>query len=191
MNITLTGRHVDISDAFRQSVETGLHEVMEKHNIDPIESSVILHKHGHMFNVDIHSHVSKNLNIRTSGEAGDAYAAFENCLDKMRTRIRRHKEWLDHHHKHHDVHVDHAPSYVMDASQPTSSTQNGDSREFSPAIIAEMKHEIPTLSVGEAVTLFDFQEESTYVFRNSKNGGVNVIYRRKDGNIGWVDPSLQ
>lgn len=188
MKITLSGRHIDVGDALRESVENGIKDVMSKHNIDPIEVAVTIHKQGHLFHTDVDAHVSKSLNIRTSGESGDAYAAVENCLEKMRIRIRRHKEWLDDHHKHRDVHFDEVDSYIMDAESPTR--QNGEGRELAPAIVAETKHQIPTLSVGEAVARFDFQEDHAYVFRNVKNGGINVIYRRKDGNIGWVDPSL-
>ena len=99
--------------------------------------------------------------------------------------MRRHKNWVDDHHKHHDIHFEEVSSYVMNADTPT----NGyvPEKELSPAIIAETKTDVPTLSGGEAVTRFDLSEEGAYVFRNVKNNAINVVYRRADGNIGWLD----
>lgn len=192
MVVKVTGRHIDISEALREHVERGLTEVLGKHNIDPIESSVTVHKQSHIFHVDIHSHISKNLTLRASGEAEDAYIGFDKALDKLRTRVRRHKEWLDHHHKHHDSHYDQseAQAYIVDSEAPSRSDEKTPLKDRSPAVIAEMKQEIPTLTVGEAIARFDFLDENAYMFKNARNGVINVIYRRRDGNIGWVDPSL-
>lgn len=187
MSITITGRHIDISESFRVSVETGIEELTTKHNISPIETTVTLTKQGHTFAADISSHIAQNLSLRARGEGDDAYTAFQNAADKLKIRLRRHKGWLDDHHKQRHIHFEKVPSFILDAQQPTTRQEtNG----YAPAIIAEMQAEIPTLTVGEAVNRFDIDEEYVYIFRNSKNGVLNVIYRRSDGNIGWIDPTL-
>ncbi len=185
MSIQITGRHIDISDSFRESVESGLGELTSKHNINPVETSITLTKQGHQFAADINAHLARGLNLRSHGEGGDAYSCFQNALDKLKIRMRRHKNWVDDHHKHHDIHFEEVSSYVMNAETPTNGYTP--ETELSPAIIAETKTDIPTLSVGEAVTRFDLNTEGAYVFRNVKNKAINVIYRRSDGNIGWID----
>jgi len=185
MSVTITGRHIDISDAFREAVQSGLEELSSKHNLNPIETSIVLSKHSFQFTADIHAHLGRGTNLRTRGEGGDAYSCWQNALDKLKERVRRHKNWMDDHHKHKDIHFEEAPSYVLDAEQPIKlEPQNG----LAPAIIAETKAEIPTLSVGDAVTRFDFSDEPAYIFRNIKNNKINVVYRRSDGNIGWINP---
>lgn len=185
MSIQITGRHIDISDSFRESVESGLEELSSKHNIKPVETSITLTKQGSQFAANIHAHISRGLNLRSRGEGGDAYSCFQNALDKLRTRVRRHKNWVDDHHKHHDVHFEEVSAYVMNAETPLNGSV--DQKELAPAIIAETKTDIPTLSVGDAVTRFDLSDEGAYVFRNVKNNVINVVYRRSDGNIGWID----
>lgn len=185
MSIQITGRHIDISDAFRDSVESGLGDLSEKLNVTPVETNVILSKEGHQFLADIHAHISKGFNLRSRGEGGDAYSCFQNALDKMRTRVRKHKEFLDHHNKHRDIHFEEVSSYVM--NRDFSTNGYNPEEDLSPAIIAEMKKEVPTLSVSDAVRRFDMSEDGAYIFRNAKNDALNVIYRRADGNIGWVD----
>jgi ribosomal subunit interface protein len=185
MSVTITGRHIDISDAFREAVESGLEELSSKHNLNPIETTIVLSKQSFQFTTDINAHLARGVNLRTRGEGGDAYSCWQNALDKLKERVRRHKSWMDDHHKHKDTHFERAPSYVLAAEQPTTSEfKDG----LAPAIIAETMTEIPTLSVGDAVTRFDFSDESAYIFRNIKNDKINVVYRRADGNIGWINP---
>lgn len=185
MTIQITGRHIEISDSFRTTVHEGLEELTSKHNINPVETSITLTKQGPFFAADINTHLARGLSLRSRGEGEDAYASFHNALDKLKGRMRRHKDFMDDHHKHHDVHFEKVSSYVLNGEAPL----NGHVKEQSlaPAIIAETKTDIPTLSVGEAVTRFDLNEEGAYVFRNVKNNAINVVYRRSDGNIGWVD----
>ncbi len=187
MSIKITGRHIDVSESFRDSVESGISEATEKYNINPIETSVVISKNGHGFLSNISSYISRGLHLRSKCEGEDAYTAFHNSLDKLKHRISKHKEWVNHHHKHHDVHFEEIPYYVLD-SQVTFDKQH--EVKLSPAIIAETKKDLPNITVGEAVTRFDLSQDNAYVFRNAKNGAINIIYRRSDGNIGWVDPSM-
>lgn len=182
MQTSITGRHVDISDAFRQTVDEGLQELVTKYQIDPIEAHITLSKQRHLFSSDIDLHVSRGINIRSTGEGTDGYSCFRDALEKLTTRLRRYKKRLMDFHKHHDVHYEEIQQFVFHGASEEVL------EELAPAVIAELKVEIPTLSVGDAVVRFDLGQESAYVFRNANHGEINVLYRRNDGNIGWIDP---
>lgn len=184
MSVSLTGRHIEISDSFKSVVEEGIQGVLSKHTIQPMNTQVVVSKHGHTFHSDIDAHVGRGVNIRASGEGEDAYSCFHNALDMLQNNLRRHKKRLVDFHRHHDVHREEIPEIVI----------NGQAEELhqddhmAPAVIAEMKTELPTLCVGDAIMWFDLSGESAFVFRNAANNQINVVFRRKDGNIGWIDP---
>lgn len=183
MQITLTGRHVDMSDAFRDNVETHLNELMEKHQFSPIDATVVISKERFTFHADVTVHLSRGINLRASGHSSDPYESFQGAMDTLTYNLRRYKKRLMDHHKHHDVHpVEEFPEYVLNGS--------GESEEpTGAAVIAEVPREVPTLSMEDAVMRFDLSGEAAYVFRNKSSGGINMIFRRKDGNIGWLDPA--
>lgn len=183
MQTSITGRHVEISDSFRSTVEEGLQELVTKHHIDPIEAQITLSKQRFLFTSDINVHVARGINIRATGEGSDAYSSYHDALEKLTLRLRRYKKRIMDYHKHHDVHYEEAPQYVM-----SGSIEESNQEELAPAVIAELTAEIPTLSVGDAVVRFDLSQEAAYVFRNASHGKINVLYRRGDGNIGWIDP---
>lgn len=185
MKLTITGRHVEISDAFREVVTTGFEDLSLRHTMKALEVAVVLSKDGYQFVTDIHAHVARGLNIRVRGEGSEGYSSFQNALDKLQQRLRRHKKWLSDHKKLHDVHFEEVPAYVLNGQYSEAAEHE---EGVAPAIIAEMKTDIPTLTVAEAVARFDCCQDPTYIFRNSKHGELNVLYRRTDGHIGWVDP---
>lgn len=184
MSITLTGRHLDISTAFKTTVEEGLEEVLTKHMITPMETNVVVSKHGHTFHSDIHAHVGRGINLRASGEGDDAYTCFHNALEVLRKNLRRHKKRLVDFHRHHDVHREEVPELVINGA----AEELPHDEQLAPAVIAEMKTDLPTLCVGDAIMWFDLSGEAAFVFRNAANHQINVVFRRKDGNIGWIDP---
>ena len=121
------------------------------------------------------------------GSAIEIYAAFEACCDKMETQLRRYKRRLKDHHKDRTEPVElfGASSYIL-ASE--GDTEDSEPESLQPIIVAEMETKIPTLSVGEAVMQMELAGAPALVFRNEGNKGLNVVYRREDGNIGWIDP---
>ena len=189
MKFSITGRHVDIGDAFKQSVEQGLLDFMEKYHIAAVDSSVSLSKEGPSFQIGVNIHIGKGVDIRANALSSDAYVAFSNVLDVLATRVRRHKKRIIDRHKHHDVHEkEDMPHYILNGSIFHSQEEDTTGEELSPAIIAESRKDIPKLSVGDAVMRMDLSSESAFVFRNKINDRLNFVYRRSDGNIGWVDP---
>ena len=140
-----------------------------------------------MFRVDISVHAGRGLVMQGGGSADEAYAAFDGALGRIAKRLRRYKRRLCNHHK------VRGPEETLAAQQYILAVESDDDEEVpedaQPAIIAEMAHEIATLTVGEAVMRMDLADLSVMMFRNRGHGGLNVIYRRDDGNVGWIDPS--
>ncbi len=192
MRLTVTGRRVEISEAFRQSAEDGLKEFCEKYQVDPVEATVILSKSGFNFQIDVHVHLNRGVDLRASAQHQDAYAGFAGVVDLLGTRIRRHKKRLVDHHKHHDNHAkESVPYFILNGDILESTTEDVTGEELSPAIIAEVSTDIPTLSVGDAVMRMDLGATNVFLFRNTLNQRINFVYRRNDGNIGWIDPNTK
>lgn len=181
MKLQITGIHVEISEAFNTHVKEALQTLCEKNGVDPVDVSFQISKNSYQFRCDGSLHLGRNVIVRGHGVADEAYACVDSTMQHLTQRLRRHKERLVAHHKRRNSkEISQAMSqYVL-----TPEEVNGDA----PAIIAELKSELPLLTVSEAVMRLDLSDETTMVFRNDAHGRVNVIYRRSDGNIGWVDP---
>ena len=106
----------------------------------------------------------------------------------MDKQLRRYKRRLKDHHKDRSGPVEFgaAGAYVLAGDEDDWETASGDGLQ--PIIIAEMESRVPTLSVGDAVMQMELSNSPLLVFRNEKHGGVNVVHRREDGNVGWIDP---
>ena len=199
MQLSVKGKQIDVGDALRQHVEEALNAIVEKYFERAIEAHVVFSREAHLLRCDISVHVHRDMVVQGQGTAGDAYAAFDSAADRIAKRIRRHKRRLvDHHGRVRDGTPDSvladsvsARSYVLAAEPETDdAADHQDGAGDQPVIVAEMTCEIPTLTVGEAVMRMDLADVPSFIFRNRAHGGLNVVYRRSDGNIGWVDPDL-
>lgn len=190
MKLSVTGRRVEVSEAFRGSVEEGIRTFSETHRVDPVDLSVVLSKEKFLFKTELAAHLGKEVYLRANGQAEDAYASFTVALDNLTKRLRRHKKRLVDHHRKHDVHTSQqdVPYYIMNGAIFESEEEDTTGQELSPAIIAETNTQVPILSVGDAVMRMDLLDENAFIFKNSQNERINFVYRRADGNIGWIDP---
>ena len=189
MQLSVQGRQIDVSDAFRNHVEDALGTIFNKYFGDAIEASVTLSREAHLLKAVVTAHVGRNIQLTAQGEADAPYAAFDMAADRLSKRLRRHKRRLRDHHKA-DAGLESIPAqqYIL-AGQPAENEEDERAvADGQPAVVAEMMTEIPTLTVGEAVMRMDLAELSAMMFRNKAHGGLNMIYLRPDGNIGWVDP---
>ncbi|MBV7395096.1 ribosome hibernation-promoting factor, HPF/YfiA family [Mameliella sediminis] len=187
MRYQITGKHIDIGDALQVHVTSELGSVLEKYGQRPTDATVIFSKAAHEYVCEAIVHLSSGLNAAAKGHATEIYAAFEACSEKMDKQLRRYKRRLKDHHKDRTEPVEHfgAASYIL----ATEAESGGEEPEtLQPIIVAEMETKIPSLSVGEAVMQMELAGAPVLVFRNEKKDGVNVVYRREDGNIGWIDP---
>ncbi|WP_411839436.1 ribosome hibernation-promoting factor, HPF/YfiA family [Paracoccus sp. ME4] len=187
MRYTISGKQIDVGDALSTHVKTELGETIEKYSQRPTDAAVTFSKDAHQFLCDAVVHLSTGLNVAARGTATDIYAAFEACREKMDKQLRRYKRRLKDHHKDRSEPVvfGEAGSYVLAADEDEWESQDG---SLEPIIIAEMESRVPTLSVGDAVMQMELSGTPLLVFRNEKHGGVNVVHRRDDGNVGWIDP---
>lgn len=189
MQLSVKGRQIDVSDAFRNHVENALGTIFSKYFGDAIEASVTLSREAHLLKAVVTAHVGRNIQLTAQGEADAPYPAFDMAADRLSKRLRRHKRRLRDHHKA-DSGLESIPAqqYIL-AGSPAEDEEDAQAvADGQPAVVAEMTTEIPTLTVGEAVMRMDLAEHSAMMFRNKAHGGLNMLYRRSDGNIGWVDP---
>jgi ribosomal subunit interface protein len=189
MKITISGKHMDVGEALKTHVEQHLEQTGGKY-LDRITTcTVILDKDGHRFlsHISINTGTGSGVVIEGYGEGGDAYAAFDSGLEKIAKQLRRYKRRLKNHHVTVPDKVMITEYVVAAEHQEEELTEHmGDS----PAIIAEVPKNIESMAVADAVMRMDLAHSNVYVFRNTKNGQMNVVYRRHDGNIGWIDPSM-
>ncbi len=188
MRYQITGKQIDIGEALQTHVKTNLDDVVSKYAERPTDASVIFSKSASEFVVETVVHLSTGLTAQARNHAHDIYAAFDGAADKMEKQLRRYKRRLKDHHKERSAPVEFsgASSYIL-----ASNTDSDDSEPESlqPVIVAEIEQKIQSLSVGEAVMQMEIAGAPVLVFRNEGHNGVNVVYRRDDGNIGWIDPT--
>jgi len=187
MRYQISGKQIDVGDALSTHVKDHLGETVEKYSQRPTDATVIFSRNAHEFICDSVVHLSTGLTVQAKGASTEIYAAFEQCRERMDKQLRRYKRRLKDHYKDRaePVAFEQADMYVLAADEDEWETQaNGPQ----PMIIAEMETRVPTVSVGEAVMQMELAGSPMLVFRNEKHGGVNVVYRREDGNVGWIDP---
>ncbi|MBV2359621.1 ribosome-associated translation inhibitor RaiA [Thalassococcus sp. CAU 1522] len=186
MRYQITGKHIDIGEALQSHVKTELGEMMSKYAGRPTDATVVFSKSAHEYVCETIVHLSTGLTASAKAHATEIYAAFESCCEKMDKQLRRYKRRLKDHHKERvePVEITQGASYILAGD----STEESEPDTLQPIIVAEMETKIPSLTVGEAVMQMELAGAPVLVFRNEKKDGVNVVYRREDGNIGWIDP---
>lgn len=189
MQLSVKGRQLDIGDALRTHIEESLPVAVEKYFENPTDAHVALAKEGKQFRADVTVHVGKGIEVQGHAASEDAYAAFDIAAAHVAKRLRRYKRRLRDHHRGRSEQISEirAQQYVL---EPESENIDEAPPSDQPVIIAETEMQIETLTVSEAVMRMDLSNEPALVFRNSANGGINVVYVRSDGNIGWIDPAL-
>ena len=188
MQVSISGIRVDVGEAFKTHVNTALTALNDKHGVDPIDVKVQLSKEAHQFRSDVVSHLGAGVVMRSHCLAIDPHTSFDGAMDNLAKRLRRHKGRLAAYHKHHGTRRNKqmVPYYVI---QPGDTAEGSPIQEdAAPPIIAEIKAEIPTITVSDAVMKLDLSQEPAMMFYNKSHGGLNMVYHRSDGNIGWVDP---
>jgi ribosomal subunit interface protein len=194
MHVTVTGKQIDVGEALRHHAEAALQTVAEKYFGNAIEAHAVFSREAHLIHCDLQVHVGRGILVRSEGEGGDAYAAFDNAGGRIEKRLRRHKRRLrDHHMRDKRRARDKGRTRVSaprPAKQETAATADA-SADGRSAVIAEMETPILDLSVSEAALRLDLADLPALLFRNRAHGMFNVVFRRRDGNIGWIDPHLR
>ena len=205
MDITVKGKQIDVGAALRQHATDKLAPVTEKYFSKAIESSVTFSKDAYLIKCDIAIHAGRGLYIHASGESTDAHGSFDTALDTIKKRLRRHHQRLQDHHQSEPKLATLIDSYVLDGrglthdveentseattKDITSKDSSGsDSDGFAPLVIAELQTNLQEMTVADAVMHMDLQDVPALLFYNKSHGGLNMVHRRADGNIGWIDP---
>lgn len=197
MDIQITGRKISVGDSLADHIRDRLEMGASKYFSRTIDAQVTISKEGHNFRVDCSLHANQGIKMQSHAEGSDVYGTFDDAADKIEKQLRRYKRRLKNHHN--DDHADRmeilqAQAYVLkpEADEPDENELNGVDHDLddNPLIIAESNTDIPTASVGDAVMMMDLRHVSALMFKNVKTGGLNVVYKRADGNVGWIDPAL-
>uniref|UniRef100_B0T677 Ribosome hibernation promoting factor n=1 Tax=Caulobacter sp. (strain K31) TaxID=366602 RepID=B0T677_CAUSK len=196
MQVQISGKHVDVGEALRARVSDEITLSIGKYFDRGGDAEVVISKEGFAFRVDCSVKLASGQQLISHGSGGDAHAAFDAALAKIETRIRRYKRRL----KSHSIaatakQAENAAMYVLRA--PDSDEVDDDdwsAEDDHPAgapagmIIAETQASLKIMTVSMAVMELDLTESQAIVFRNAAHDGLSVVYRRADGNIGWIDP---
>jgi len=193
MQITVSGKQVDLSDALRTRVSSHLDMVASKYFDHALEVQVTFSRARSFFLCDINLHAGRGLRLRGEGEAADAHTAFDDAAEHIAKRLRRYRRRVNEHARDlaNRTRPEAARQYIL---RQEMDGEDGDldghnlTDGVHAAVIAESQTEINFLSVGEAVMRMDLADQQVLMFRNTATNQLNVIYRRPDGNIGWIDP---
>jgi len=193
MQITVSGKQVDLSDALRVRVSDALAIVAGKYFDHALDAHVTFGRARSFFTCDINLHAGRGLTLRGEGEAADANAAFDDAAEHIATRLRRYRHRVNEHHRDLANRTPQSARQLVlrqetDTEAADGEQTNGHTAEFA-TIVAETASSIDKLTVSEAVMRMDLAHQPVLMFRNSGSGELNVIYRRPDGHIGWIDPT--
>ena len=193
MQITVSGKQVDLSDALRTRVSAGLDTIAGKYFDGALEANVTFSRARSFFTCDINVHAGRGLTLRGEGEAADANSAFDDAAEHIAKRLRRYRRRVNEHAR--DLvnrerpETKAARQYILrQEDEATPTPPDGHTQAFA-TVIAETATTIDHLSVSEAVMRLDLADQQVMMFHNSTTGELNVVYRRSDGHIGWIDPA--
>ena len=196
MTLRISGKSISVGDALRGRVSERTDEVLRKYFDGNYSGHITLSKDGFGFRTDCALHLDSGITLEADSNAADAYASADQALLMIEKRLRRYKSRL----KDRSARKSHAeavamveltaptldaPSYVIEAP-----SDDHDEVAYSPVIIAEATTSLKRLSVSEAVMELDLTGAACIVFQHGSSGRVNIIYRRLDGNVGWIDPPV-
>ena len=191
MTLRISGKSISVGDALRGRVSERTEEVLRKYFDGNYSGHITLSKDGFGFRTDCALHLDSGITLEADSNAADAYASADQALLMIEKRLRRYKSRL----KDRSARKAHAasealagmdaPSYVIEAP-----AEGDEVTAYSPVIIAEATTSLKRLSVSEAVMELDLTGAACLVFQHGLNGRVNIIYRRPDGNVGWIDPPV-
>ncbi len=200
LDVNVSGKHMDVGDALRTRIADELTAGVGRYFERGGEADVFVGKEGHSVCVDLVLRLANGQRLMAKGLGGDAHGAFTAALVKIETRIRRYKRRLVAHKPHNGGATARSETAAYTVLRPADEEddlvgdgdygQDGSAGNGAPgaAIIAESQKEVKSLTVGGAVMELELTEASAVMFRNVAHGGLSVVYRRSDGDIGWIDP---
>jgi len=190
MQLSITGKQMNLGDVLRQHIADKIEDINEKYFNRAIEAIVTLSPEGTAFTkTHISFRVGKDIMVMSDSKDTDPYSSFDAAAEKVAKQLRRYKKRLrDHHERLEENNVIPAQNYVLTPEAEAVDDNHAEPAQNDPVVVAEMVTNIQTMSVSEAVMRLDLSGDNALLFHNPKHEGLNLVYRRTDGNIGWVDP---
>lgn len=187
MALKVSGKNVDIGQALRSRIESTISAAAGKYFVGGYSGRVTVTRSGRAFQTECAIHLDTGVLFEASGDSGDAHLSFGLAAERLEKQLRRYKRRLKQHKSRPRL-----PVTARDAPLgPADAIHEDDATEQSgPAIVAEVPATLPRLSVSAAARRLELAEIPAVCFRNANHGGLNIVYRRKDGHIGWIDPAL-
>ena len=191
MQLTISGKQVELGEALRNHVDASLDAILEMYFKTAVEAHVVVTKEAHLFRTEISLHIGRGIIVNASARALDSGGAFDTAAERVAKQLRRYKRRLRAHHARAREGGEMDGRARTDVLAPLAEDTEQDTAEGGggPAVIAEMITELPSLTVSEAVMRMDLADAPVLLFRN-RSGEISAVYRRSDGNIGWIDPGL-
>ena len=189
MQITVSGKQVELSDALQQRVSDELTGITGKYFEHAQEARITFARSRLGFICDINLHAGRGLTLRGEAEGTDAYTAFDKAAVNVGKRLRRYRRRVNEHARDEAQRTrPESARQIILRAEAEDHEEPDTAPHVAPTVIAETTTEIAHLSVSEAVMRMELAEQTLLMFRDANSGVLNVVYRRADGNIGWIDP---
>ena len=192
MRVQVAGRQMDVGEALRSRIENELTSGVGKYFNRATDAVVTVAKNGGGIGIEVDCavHLSSGISLQAAGHGGDAHSAFDDALGKLEKRVRRYKRRLRNHHADNKspLPAEDATAYVLAPLEGDSEDEAAPEGPDAPLVIAESTVPVRTMAVAMAVLQLDLSDAPVLMFRNAASGALNVVYRRGDGNVGWIDP---
>ena len=186
MTLRVSGKQMDIGESLKARIEGRIDDAVDKYFGHGYRGHVTMEKQGSDFHSDCMLHLDSGVSLQASAREADPYVSFEKAAERIEKRLRRYNRKLKDHHQ------NSGQTDQTDAAYAVMATPDEDeevSEDFAPVVVAESTMTVRTQTVAMAVMQLDLMDQPVNVFKNAANGEINVVYRRSDGNIGWVDPT--
>lgn len=183
MQISVKGKQLDVGDSLRSHVETTLTDLIGKYFASALEAHVTLTRDAHLFHAEVTVHPSRGQIVVANAKATEPYPAFDEAARTMAKRLQRYRSKLQDNRGTERSASLPARSVTLDAHTDTAHDHH------EPMVVAEVETPIHFLTVSEAVMMLELEDLPALMFTNKAHGGLNMVYRRTDGNVGWVDPA--
>jgi ribosomal subunit interface protein len=189
MSLRISGKQMEIGEAFRTRIEGRIGEAVEKYFDGGFSGHVTVEKSGSRFSADCMVRLDTGMALQAAGQAQEPQIAFDTAAERIEKRLRRYKRRL----KSYGPGGNGAPEEAIDLDYrimaPVAPEDDEVAEDYAPTVVAESTVALKTMSVASAVIELDIKDSPVFIFRNAANDHVNVVYRRPDGNIGWIDTS--
>ncbi len=193
MQVSVHGKQIDVGDTLRTHVTDKIEDLNEKFFNHATDANVTFSKEGHghgLIKTVVSIHVSKLISVMAEATEADPYVSFDAAYDKVAKQLRRYKRRLRNHHQR----LESDAEAILPARDIVLAPESHDEEAAEeqdhedPLVVAEMATNIQTMTVSEAVMRLNLSGQPAIMFRNANHEGLNMVYKREDGNIGWVDP---